>query len=63
MPEQATKTARKRATTRKAQRATTPREPEHPVIAERACFIHLEEEGRDNEVENWLRAEREPAAA
>lgn len=38
------------------------RKPQHGEIAERAYFIHIEEGGRD-EVENWLRAERELTAA
>ena len=39
-------------------RATGSRKPSHDEIAERAYFIHLEEGGSD-ELENWLRAERE----
>ena len=38
------------------------RKPSHGEIAERAYFIHLEESERD-QVANWLRAERELAAA
>jgi len=38
------------------------RTPSHVEIAERAYFIHLEEGERD-QVANWLRAERELAAA
>ena len=38
------------------------RTPSHGEIAERAYFIHLEEGGCD-ELVNWLRAERELAAA
>jgi hypothetical protein len=37
-------------------------QPDHSRIAERAYFIHLEE-GRSDELENWLRAERELKAA
>jgi hypothetical protein len=52
-----TKTAPKRRGTRKAKSA-----PDQAAIAERAYFIHLAEDGHD-EVSNWLRAERELAAA
>jgi Protein of unknown function (DUF2934) len=38
------------------------RTPSHVEIAERAYFIHLQEGERD-QVANWLRAERELAAA
>ena len=38
------------------------RKPSHGEIAERAYFIHLEE-GKRDQVANWLRAERELAAA
>jgi len=43
-------------------RAGRGRTPSHVAIAERACFIHLEEGERD-QVANWLRAERELATA
>jgi Protein of unknown function (DUF2934) len=41
-------------------RAKKPKErtPEHEDIAQRAYYIHLEE-GGGNQVEHWLRAERE----
>jgi hypothetical protein len=42
-------------------RTTKRRKPSHDEIAKRAYFIHLEEGGRD-ELENWLRAERELTA-
>ncbi len=38
------------------------RRPDHTEICERAYYIHLEEAGSD-ELENWLRAERELTAA
>jgi hypothetical protein len=38
------------------------RKPNHSEISERAYFIHLEEDDCD-ELGNWLRAERELAAA
>jgi len=41
---------------------TKARQPDHGEISERAYFIHLEE-GCDDEVGNWLRAERELTAA
>jgi hypothetical protein len=41
---------------------TKRRKPDHGEIAERAYFIHVEEGGRD-ELENWLRAERELTVA
>ena len=41
---------------------TRSRKPSHGEIAERAYFIHLEDGGSDR-VANWLRAERELAAA
>ena len=43
-------------------RARRGRTPSHVQIAERAYFVHLEEGERD-QVANWLRAERELAAA
>ena len=36
--------------------------PNHGEIAERAYFIHLED-GESDQLANWLRAERELAAA
>jgi hypothetical protein len=56
----AAKPAAKRSTARKPRAAT--RKPDHDEISERAYFIHLEE-GRCDEVGNWLRAERELTAA
>jgi len=41
---------------------TRRRKPSHGEIAERAYFIHLEERESD-QLANWLRAERELAAA
>ena len=41
---------------------TRRRKPSHGEIAERAYFIHLEE-GESDQLANWLRAERELAAA
>ena len=53
------KPAKKRVSARpKAKR----RSPDASEIAERAYFIHIDE-GRCDELENWLRAERELAAA
>jgi Protein of unknown function (DUF2934) len=51
---------RKRAGSSRA--SNQKRRPDHSAIAERAYFIHLEE-GSPDEVENWLRAERELTAA
>jgi hypothetical protein len=56
----AAKPAAKRVTARKPR--TNPRTPDHREISERAYFIYLEEGGCD-EYRNWLRAERELAAA
>ncbi len=55
----AAKPARKRTTTTPRSRR---RKPDHAKIAERAYYLHLEQDGRD-ELENWLRAERELTAA
>jgi hypothetical protein len=41
---------------------TRTRKPSHGEIAERAYFIHLED-GDSDQLANWLRAEREHAAA
>jgi len=60
MPEKADKPARKR-TPRKAA-VKNDRTVDHDQIATRAYFIYLEE-GRSDDVENWLRAERELTAA
>jgi hypothetical protein len=54
----AAKPAKKRATAARSRR----RNPDHAAIAERAYFIHLEN-GTSDELENWLRAERELVAA
>jgi Protein of unknown function (DUF2934) len=43
-------------------RAALQRLPSHGEISDRAYFIHLEEGGCD-ELENWLRAERELTVA
>ncbi len=65
MTEKTAKPARKPATTRRklptARRRTTAtavRTPNHSAISERAYYIHLDEGGND-ELANWLRAERE----
>ncbi len=60
MAEKSTKTATKRVTSRKPK--SRRRKPDHRQIAERAYYIHLDEGGLD-EVANWLRADRELAAA
>jgi DUF2934 family protein len=52
--------AKKSANARKPKAKPSP--PGHDEIAERACFIHLEQGGSD-ELANWLRAERELKAA
>ena len=49
---------RVRSTKSKAKRV----EPSETAIAERAYFIYLEEGGSD-QLENWVRAERELTAA
>jgi len=41
---------------------TVRRKPDHGEISQRAYFIHLEE-GVSDELENWLRAERELTGA
>ena len=56
----AKKPATKRAPARRPK--AQPRQPDHHEIALRAYFIHLKEGGAD-QVGNWLRAERELAAA
>jgi hypothetical protein len=56
----AAKPATKRAATTKSR--TKRRKPSHGEIAERAYYIHLDENERD-ELGNWLRAERELTAA
>jgi Protein of unknown function (DUF2934) len=63
MPTQITKPAKKRTTAPAARKAKPRRRtPKHEQIAERAYFIHLEE-GVHDQVQNWLRAERELTAA
>ena len=59
-PAKPTKRANKPTGSRKP--TTRRREPSHDEISERAYFIHLEEGERD-QLGNWLRAERELAAA
>ena len=56
----ATKAAAKRAISRTSKRKQ--RQPTHNEIAERAYYIHIDESHSD-ELANWLRAERELAAA
>jgi hypothetical protein len=58
----AAKPAPKRATTSNPPTRARRRTPDHSEICERAYFIHLEE-GRTDDLENWLRAERELQAA
>jgi Protein of unknown function (DUF2934) len=48
--------------TRSAKSKAKRTEPSHAEIAERAYFIHLQEGTRD-QLENWIRAERELTAA
>jgi Protein of unknown function (DUF2934) len=64
MTEKPAKPARRRTriTKPKAVAARTTPEPTHSEISERAYFIALELGGAD-ELGNWLRAERELAAA
>ena len=64
MTEKATKPTRRRtrATKPKVVTAPQPHEPTHAEISERAYFIALEP-GCGDELGNWLRAERELAAA
>jgi Protein of unknown function (DUF2934) len=64
MPEKAAKPVRKRAaaTTNTKAKRTRARTVDHGDIATRAYYIYLDE-GSSNEVENWLRAERELTAA
>jgi hypothetical protein len=60
MPEKTAKQRVKRVSRTKPS-AKRPK-PDHGAIAERAYFIHLAD-GSCDEVGNWLRAERELAAA
>jgi Protein of unknown function (DUF2934) len=59
--EKTPKPARRRRAAKPKPQPEQPR-PTHAEIAERAYFIHLEEGGAD-QLGNWLRAERELAAA
>ncbi|MGA2927515.1 MAG: DUF2934 domain-containing protein [Solirubrobacteraceae bacterium] len=56
----AAKPAAKRASTRTVKPRL--RKPNHDEISQRAYYIHLEGGGSD-ELENWIRAERELTAA
>ncbi len=56
------KPAAKRVRSRSTKRSAPSPAPVHDEIARRAYFIHLEE-GSGDELENWLRAERELSAA
>lgn len=60
MTDKPARPASKRASTRTLKAKT--RTPDHDEVSERAYFIHLEE-GGDDELGNWLRAERELTAA
>jgi len=60
MTEKPARTVSKRPSSR-ASKAKT-RMPDHNEISKRAYFIALEE-GSDDELGNWLRAERELTAA
>jgi len=60
MTDKPARPASKRTSTRTAK--TKVRTPDHSEICERAYFIHLEE-GSDDHLDNWLRAERELTAA
>jgi len=60
MTEKPARPANKRVSSPK--RKTKRRKPDHGEIAERAYFIHVQE-GACDELENWLRAERELIAA
>lgn len=60
MPEKAVKPARKRAASTK--RAARARSIDPADIATRAYYIYLDE-GSSDQLENWLRAERELTAA
>jgi hypothetical protein len=60
MPEKTAKPAARRVRMTKSRRRAP--KPSHAEISERAYFIHLTEGGRD-QLENWLRAERELSIA
>jgi Protein of unknown function (DUF2934) len=64
MTEKPAKPARRRTRVTKPKIVAAPafREPTHAEISERAYFIALER-GSADELGNWLRAERELAAA
>ena len=64
MTEKAAKPTRRRTRLTKPKVVAAPRrqEPTHAEISERAYFIALEQ-GSADELGNWLRAERELAAA
>ena len=59
-PVKPTKSTDRPASSRRSR--TKRRTPSSGEIAERAYFIHLEE-GQSDQLANWLRAERELAAA
>ncbi len=60
MTEKPTKPGNRRI--RIAKPKKNPRQPSHDEISERAYFIHLTEGGED-QLEDWLRAERQLTAA
>lgn len=60
MTEKTTKSASKRVSVRRTKARR--RKPSHNEIAVRAYFLHLEAPESDD-LRNWLRAERELAAA
>jgi hypothetical protein len=63
MPEKSVKPARRRAATIKPKGKAARGRPIDPAdIATRAYYIYLDE-GCSNDLENWLRAERELTAA
>jgi DUF2934 family protein len=63
MPETSAKPARKRTATTKTKAKTRRAQTvDRADIATRAYYIYLDE-GSSNEMENWLRAERELTAA
>ncbi len=64
MTDKPAKPARRRTRVTKPRIVAAPprHEPTHSAISERAYFIALEQGGAD-ELGNWLRAERELAAA
>lgn len=60
MAEKPAKPARRRATSPKTAKRRS--RADHDEIARRAYFIYLDE-GRHDELDNWLRAERELTTA